>query len=330
MMKIENGTFMITGGVSLVGSHITEQLLELGAKKIILFDNYSLGTPDLIADILKDSRVKLVRGDIMRTNELYDNLEGVDGVFMVAAFLTLPLSQNPPLGLSVNVQGQINVLEACRYRGVKRVVLSSSIATYGDPQAEVIDEAHPFDWQSLPPAGVLYGASKIIGENLLRLYSQRHGIGTVSLRYSSIYGERQHYRGVNALYIIQTYDSILRGERPAIPDDGSEVHDYIHAGDVAQANLMAMTSDVSGESFNVCTGKATSLNELVDIVLKITGSDLKSEYRTDPDAVRVTTSDRLNLSRDKIKEKIGWEPAVDLEEGVRRLIKWREAQRDAA
>lgn len=329
-MKIENGTFMITGGVSLVGSHITEQLLELGAKQIILFDNYSLGTPDMIADILKNPRVKLVRGDILRINELYDNLEGVDGVFAVAAFLTLPLSQNPQLGLAVNVQGQINVLEACRYRGVKRVILSSSIATYGEPDDSLVTEDAPFRWQGLSPAGVLYGCSKLIGENLLRLYHQRHGLGTVSLRYSSVYGERQHYRGVNALYIIETYDRILRGERPTIPDDGTEVHDYVHAGDVARANIMAMASDVSGESFNVCTGKATSLNELVDIVLKVTGSDLKPEYKNDPNAVRMTTSDTLNLSRDKIKEKIGWEPKVDLEEGVRRLIKWREAQSKAA
>ncbi len=325
-MKIKNGTFMITGGVSLVGSHITEQLLEQGAKKIILFDNYSLGTPDLIADILKDERVHLVRGDILRINELYDNLDGVDGVFMVAAFLTLPLAQNPQLGLSVNVQGQINVLEACRYRGVKRVVLSSSIATYGDPHADLIDETNPFEWQTLSPAGVLYGASKIIGENLLRLYHQKHGLGTVSLRYSSVYGERQHYRGVNALYIIETYDKILKGERPAIPDDGSEVHDYVHAGDVARANIMAIASDVSGESFNVCTGQATSLNDLVGIILKITGSDLKPEYKNDPNAVRVTTSDKLNLSVEKIKKAIGWEPKVSLEDGVRRVIKWREAQ----
>jgi UDP-glucose 4-epimerase len=329
-MQIENGTFMITGGVSLVGSHITEQLLEQGAKQIILFDNYSLGSPDMIADILQDKRVKLVRGDIMRTNELYDNLEGVDGVFMVAAFLTLPLSQNPQLGLAVNVQGQINVLEACRYRGVKRVVLSSSIATYGEPDKNLVDEMAPFRWQSLSPAGVLYGCTKLIGENLLKLYHQRYGMGTVSLRYSSVYGERQHYRGVNALYIIETYDKILKGERPTIPDDGSEVHDYVHVGDVARANIMAMGSDVSGESFNVCTGKATTLNELVGIVLQVTGSDLKPEYKNDPNAVRVTTSDTLNLSIDKIKKHIGWEPKVGIEEGVRRVIKWRESQTSKA
>lgn len=324
-MTIQNGTFLITGGASLVGSHITEQLLEQGVKKVILFDNYSLGTPEAVAEMVRDPRVELVRGDILRTGELYDRLAGVDGVFAVAGFLTLPLSQNPQLGLAVNVEGQINVLEACRYRGVKRVVFSSSIATYGEPGDGLVDEDTPFSWQGMSAASGLYGASKLIGENLMRLYAQRHGIGTVSLRYSSVYGERQHYRGVNALYIIETYDRILKGERPVIPDDGREVHDYVHAADVARANIMCMASDVSGESFNVCTGTATTLNRLVEIVLEVTGSDLKPDYRNEPGKVRATTSTALNLSREKIRRMVGWEPQVSLEEGIRRVIRWRES-----
>ena len=329
-MEIKNGTFLITGGASLVGSHLTEQLLELGAKQVILFDNYSLGSPAVIQDIVRNPNVKLVRGDILRVNELYDNLEGVDGVFAAAAFLTLPLSQNPQYGLAVNIQGHINVLEACRYRGVKRVVFSSTIATYGEPTADLVREDTPFRWHGLPPAGVIYGCSKLVAENLLRLYHQRYGLGTVALRYSSVYGERQHYRGVNALYIIETYDRILKGEQPVIPGDGSEVHDYVHVSDVARANIMAMASDVAGESFNVCTGEATSLNRLVEIVLDVTGSDMKPVYRTDPNKVRFTTASALNLSRDKIRDAIGWEPKVSIEEGIRRLIKWRETQAQAA
>jgi UDP-glucose 4-epimerase len=325
-MNIEGSTFMITGGVSLIGSHIADQLLDRGAAQVILFDNYSLGTPDLIADTVKNPRVKLVRGDILRLNELYDNLDGVNGVFSVAGFLTLPLSQNPQLGLAVNVQGQVNVLEACRYRGIKRVVFSSSIAAYGEPTDELVTEDTPYYWQGLSPAGVLYGCSKLVGENLLRLYHQRYGLGAVSLRYSTVYGERQHYRGVNALYIMEAYDQILRGEQPTIPDDGKEVHDYIHVSDVARANITAIASEAAGESFNVCTGQATSLNELVRIVLKVAKSDLKPIYKTDRSTLRVTKSDKLNLSRDKIKKALGWEPAVAIEDGVSRLIEWRQHQ----
>lgn len=325
-MKIEGGKFMVTGGVSLIGSHVTEQLLEAGAAEVILFDNYSLGTTDMIGHILEQDRVKLVRGDITRINELYDALDDVDGIFAIAGFLTLPFSANPALGLTVNALGHVNVLEAARYRGVKKVVFSSSVATYGDPEPGLIDEERPFRFHSMSPPGVLYGSTKIIGEQLGRLYSDRYGVQSASLRYATVYGERQHYRGVNALYIIDAYDKLIKGERPQIPGDGSEVHDYIHVADVARANLMAMDSDVTAEAFNVATGQATSLNRLVEIVAEIVGSDLTPEYQEKAGAVRVTTSCALDFSIAKIEKMIGWTPQVSIEDGIARLVKWRQSQ----
>jgi UDP-glucose 4-epimerase len=325
-MKIEGGKFVITGGVSLIGSHITELLLSRGAGKVVLFDNYSLSSPETVADLLHDERIQLIRGDILRTNELYDAFEGADGVFSIAAFLTLPLSQNPALGLSVNVQGQVNVFEACRYRGVKRVIFASSTAVYGDPLPGVMTEDTPFNFAPFSPAAALYSASKLIGENLCRLYHQKHGIQTAALRFATVYGERQHYRGVNALYIVENYDRVKKGERPLIPDDGREVHDYVHVSDVARANVDAMASEVSGESFNVATGIATSVNEVVRILLKVMKSDLKPEFRNKPGLVRASTATSLDFSRKKIGEMLGWEPKVDLEEGIGRLVRWLDAQ----
>ncbi|MBL4813016.1 MAG: NAD-dependent epimerase/dehydratase family protein [Rhodobacteraceae bacterium] len=325
-MKIDGGKFMITGGVSLIGSHVAEHLLAAGAAEVVLFDNYSLGTTDMIGHILDDSRVKLVRGDITRINELYDTLEGVDGIFAIAGFLTLPFSQNPALGITVNALGHVNVLEAARYRGVKKVIFSSSVATYGDPGPGVIDETMPFNFHSMTPPGVLYGSTKIIGEQLGRLYSERYGIQSVSLRYSTVYGERQHYRGVNALYIIDTYDKLVKGERPSMPGDGSEVHDYIHVADVARANLMAMQSDVTGEAVNVATGTATNLNRLFEIVAGLVGSDLKPIYGASSEAVRVTTSSALDFDIGKIDRLIGWKPEISIEDGIGRLVRWLETQ----
>ncbi len=325
-MKIKGGKFMVTGGISLIGSHVTEQLLEQGAAEVILFDNYSLGTTDMIAHILAEDRVRLVRGDITRVGELYNALEGVDGIFAIAGFLTLPFAANPELGITVNALGHVNVLEAARYRGVKKVIFSSSVATYGDPEPGQIDETRPFRFHTMTPPGVLYGSTKIMGEQLGRLYSQKYGVESVSLRYATVYGERQHYRGVNALYIIDTYDKLVRGERPQIPGDGSEVHDYIHVADVARANLMAMESDVTGEAFNVATGVATNLNRLFEIIAGIVGSDLTPEYKDKEGAVRVTTSSQLDFSIEKIGRMIGWTPQVSIEAGIERLIRWRKAQ----
>jgi UDP-glucose 4-epimerase len=328
-MKIAEGKFVVTGGASLIGSHVAEQLLCQGAREVVLLDNFALGNPETVKSLLADPRVKLLRGDILRINELYDAFEGCDGVFAIAGFLTLPLSQNPGLGLAVNVEGQVNIFEACRYRNVKKVVFSSSVAVYGDPVPGLVDEQAPAQLSSFQPAAALYACTKLIGENLCKLYSAKHGIQAVALRYSTVYGERQHYRGVNALYIMENYDRIARGEAPVITGDGSEVHDYIHVADVARANVMAMASDVTAESFNVVTGVATSLNRLVEILLSITGSSLKPVFKTGGGSVRSSVTDQLDFSRAKIEKMLGWVPEVSIEDGIGRLLEWRKAQEKA-
>jgi len=326
MAKIEGGKFVIAGGLSQIGSEITAHLLKAGAREVVLFDNFALGTADTVSGLMADPRVKLVRGDVLRTNELYDVFENAAGCFAVAGFLTLPLTLNPTLGLAVNVQGMLNICEASRYRGGVKVIFSSSVAVYGETEQDVTKETDPWMWSGQQPGAALYGGSKIIGENIGRLYSQRHGVPFVSLRYSSVYGERQHRRAVNSAYIVDTIDSIAKGERPVIPDDGSEVHDYIHIDDIARANLMAMASEVSGQSFNVATGVSTSLNELVAIILRQMGSDLKPEHRKIEGKIRATVSSTLKFSNARIAEQLGWRPAVPIDEGIRRIIEWTMAQ----
>jgi UDP-glucose 4-epimerase len=322
-MQIAGGRFVITGGASLIGSHVADALLAEGAGEVVLLDNFSLGAPETVAHLEGDARVRLVKGDILRINDLYDVFTGAHGVFAIAGFLTLPMSQNPPLGLAVNVEGQVNTFEACRYAGVKKVVFSSSIAAYGEPDGDgLIDEMAPANLAGYQPGAMLYSCSKLIGEALCKLYSQKHGVDAVALRYSTVYGERQHYRGVNALYIIQNYEKILRGQAPVLPGDGSEVHDYIHVADVARANVMAMASDVSGEVFNTVTGVETTVRRIAEILLEIAGSDLEPVCADQAGAVKATSSASLRLSRAKIGRMLGWEPQIGIEAGVRRLTDW--------
>lgn len=326
-MRIAGGKFVITGGASLIGSHVADALLAAGAGEVVLLDNFSLGTPETVAHLEGEARVRLVRGDILRINELYDAFAGAQGVFAIAGFLTIPMSQNPPLGLAVNVEGQVNTFEACRYAGVKKLVFSSSIAAYGEPQGDgLIDEMAPANLAGYQPGSMLYSCTKLIGEALCKLYSQQHGVDAVALRYATVYGERQHYRGVNALAIVQNWDRIARGEPPVLPGDGSEVHDYIHVADVARANVMAMASEVTGEVFNTVTGVETTVKRIAGILLDIAGSDLEPVYADDAGAVKATSSASLKLSREKIKRMLGWEPEVSVEEGIRRLIAWRQRQ----
>ena len=308
-MQISGGKFVITGGASLIGSHVADALRAEGAGEVVLLDNFSLGTPETVAHLDGDARVRLIKGDILRINDLYDAFQGAGGVFAIAGFLTLPLSQNPPLGLAVNVEGMVNTFEACRYAGVGKLVFSSSIAAYGEPDGDtLLGEMSPANLASYQPGAMLYSCSKLIGEALCKLYSQKHGVDAVALRYSTVYGERQHYRGVNALHIIQNWDRIMRGEPPVLPGDGSEVHDYIHVADVARANVMAMASKLTGEVFNVVTGTETTVKRIAEILLELAASELEPRYADEAGAVKATSSASLRLSREKARRMLGWEP----------------------
>jgi UDP-glucose 4-epimerase len=325
-MEISGGTFVITGGASLIGSHVADRLLADGATRVVLLDNFALGTPEAVAHLQWDHRVELVRGDILRISDLYNAFAGADGVFAIAGFLTLPLTQNPPLGLAVNVDGMVNVFETCRFAGVRKVVFSSSIAAIGEPGPEPITEETHSNFAAFQAGTKLYAASKLIGEGLCQFYSAKYGVDGIALRYATVYGERQHYRGVNALYIIENYDRIMRGERPRIIGDGSEVHDYVHVADVARANVMAMASDVAGEIFNIGWGVSTNLVRLVEILREITGSELEPEYVEADGAVKSTSGSTIDFRIDKAKRMLGWEPEIGIEEGIRRLIEWREGR----
>ena len=317
---------MILGGASQVGSHIAEQLLAGGVSELVLLDNLSLGSAEPLQGLLRDPRCRFVRGDVLRLHELFDPLTGADGVFSVAGLMPSTLGDDPWLGLDVNIRGVHNALEACRRQGVKKIVLSSSIGVYGRLDDDPIDEDAPLRWQASPPATTLYGATKIIGESLARLYQQRYGLDWIALRYASVYGERQHQRAVMGGHVALTCERLRRGEPPVIDGDGRQVQDYTYVGDVARANLMAMESACSGEAINICTGVDTSQARIVEIATKASGSSLQPEYR--PFVVtRLPPATRQAFSREKARRLLGWEPQVDVEDGVARVLAWVDAQR---
>lgn len=325
-MSVAGKIYLITGGASLIGSHLTDALLEAGAREIRLLDNFTLGTPDTIAHLLGDKRVTLIRGDILRLPELLDAAQDADGIFALAGFLTIPMFANPSLGVQVNTVGLLNTLEAARFARVRRVVFSSSVAAYGNAEAEVLTEEAPTVSASLSPVTAVYGVSKLFGESLCRLYAQKFGLEFNALRFASVYGERQHARAVNANFIAETYERVRQGERPIIIGDGREVHDYVHVTDIAAGCLAAMASAKSGAVMNLATSVDSTLTDVVQAVLRICGSALEPEYRPDTRAVRSAGGDHLGFSRGKAEATIGWVPKVSLEDGIRRYIAWRETR----
>jgi len=320
-------TYLITGGASLIGSHLADGLLAAGAGEIRLLDNFSLGTPETIAHLEGEARVRPVRGDILRLNDLIDAARGADGIFALAGFLTIPMAQNVPLGVEVNTTGVVNTLEAARIAGVRRVVFASSVAAYGEASADVLTESCASGLSTTSPISAVYGTTKLLGESLGRLYQQRFGVEFNAMRFSSVYGERQHERALNANGIAAIHDSLRRGEAPVIVGDGREVHDYIHVTDVAAGCVAAMMNGAGGEVLNLVTGVDTSHTDLAAAMLEVCGAPhLTPVYQEDRRAIRSAGGDHLGFSPEKTREAIGWSAGVPLRDGLARYVAWREGQ----
>jgi UDP-glucose 4-epimerase len=328
-LPIKGSRILIIGAASLVGSHTADALLAAGVGEVILLDNFAFGAMDAIAHLQDDKRVRILRADITRLPELLQATEGVDGVLLLAAYMTLGFAETPWNAIDVNVRGAQNVIEACRVNKVKKLVFASSNAVYGYGTGikGALEESRPFHSAGAPPAAILYGASKIMGEQLCRQAKQKSGLNYIVLRYSTVYGERQHYRAANSLYIMQTYDQIRRGEAPVLPGDGSESKHFVYVGDVARANLAAFESPATDIAVNVSGVDPTTTRELVQMVLEYCKSDLVPQTRPDaPGTVRLTSGGAFQIPHDLAGEKIGWQPQVPMREGIRRLLAWREQQ----
>lgn len=325
MPSIAGSKLVVVGGASLLGSHIGEQLLAGGARELVLLDNLALGSTDNISALLADDRASFVRGDALRLNELYDAFAEADGVFAVAGFLSAPLNANPWLGIDVNIRGLQNVLEAARYRGVAKVIFSSSVGVYGAVADDPTAEASPLRWQGIAPGVALYCASKVMGEGLGALYREQHGVDFVALRYSALYGERLHRRALDATRIIDTYEAVRAGRPPVIQGEGDGVSDFVYIGDVARANLLAMEAATQGQALNIVSGVDTSQEQVVRLVIEACESDLEPEKRFDGAGLKMPVVARLGFSREAAERVIGWTPQVSIRDGLHRLVRWLDA-----
>ena len=319
-MDIRGKKFVVIGGAGLIGSHTVDLLTRQDVGQIVIYDNFMRGTPENIADALTDPRVKIydVGGDICQSDILNAALNGVDGVFHFAALWLLQCHEFPRAAFDVNIRGTFNVLEACVQQGVKRLVYSSSASVYGDAVEEPMTEDHPFNNKNF------YGATKIAGEAMARAFHHRYGLNVVGLRYMNVYGPRQDYRGAYIAVIMKMLDAIDRGEGPTILGDGTEAFDFVAVEDCGRANLCAMRADKVDRFYNVGTGRRTSLKELAELLLQLTGSNQEIKYA--PRSQATLVRNRIGSPK-RATAEIGFTAEIDLAEGLRRLIEWRGADR---
>lgn len=328
-LTIEGSAFLVTGGANLIGSHITETLLRRGARRVVVFDNLSFGIAPVFEEILADERVDLVKGDVLRLDQLQAAMKDIDGVFAMAALLTSPLSADPRKGLEVNILGLQNHLDAARFAGVRKVVLASSIAVYGNDIDGLVDESRGWGGEGISPAFAMYGLTKRIGEQLGRYYATAYGLDFTAARYSTVYGERQHDRGVNTLVIPRTIENVRDGRRPELVAGGHDAHDFIHVRDVAEGTVAAMERGRTGEAYMIASGVSTTTRQVVDIVLKALRSDLTPLDIEDTRVDRPTTSEKLLLDVSKAQRELSWSASIPVNEGVTRLVGWMTSREDA-
>lgn len=319
-MQLKGSKLVVVGGAGLIGSHTVDRLLKEDVGEVLIYDNFVRGRTENLEDALKDPRVKIydVGGDIMQTDILESALEGADGVFHLAALWLLQCHEYPRSAFDTNVRGTFNVMEACVKKGVKRLVYSSSASVYGDALREPMDEDHPFNNQNF------YGATKIAGEAMLRAFHHRYALNFVGLRYMNVYGPRQDYHGAYIAVIMKMLDAIDRGQGPTILGDGSEAFDFVAVEDCGAANVCAMKAETADRFYNVGTGKRTSLKDLAGMLLELTGCDKPIKYA--PRSQATLVRNRIGCPK-RAAAEIDFTASIDLMEGLRRLIEWRNGHR---
>lgn len=314
-MDIKGKKFVVIGGAGLIGSHTVDLLTQQDVGEIVIYDNFVRGREENLAEALTDPRVRIydIGGDILQTDILESALEGAHGVFHFAALWLLQCQDFPRAAFDVNIRGTFNVIEACIKKGVKRLVYSSSASVYGDAVEEPMTEDHPFNNDNF------YGATKIAGEAMLHALHHRFGLPAVGLRYMNVYGPRQDYHGAYIAVIMKILDRLDQGEQPVVYGDGSQAYDFVYVGDCGKANVCAMQADVVDRFYNVGTGTRTSIKELTEKILQITGSNQDIHYEP---AGQTFVKNRIGDPK-RAADEIGFRADVELEDGLRRLIEWR-------
>jgi len=313
--SLENKRVLVIGGSGLIGSHVVEELLLEPVGEVVVFDNFSRGSVDNLAGALRDHRCRVFElgGDICQRDILDAALSGADVVVHLAALWLLHCHEYPESAFEVNIRGTFNVLQGCVAHGIERLVWSSSASVYGDAVAEPMTEEHPYNnW-------TFYGATKIAGEQMLKAYHRRYGLEGIGLRYMNVYGPRQDYKGAYIAVMMKILDSIDRGEEPTVYGDGSQAYDFIHVRDVARANVCALKADVSHGFYNVGTGSKTSIKELAELLLELTGSGLSPRYLP---AGETFVTNRVGCPK-AAESDLGFRATVGLREGMASLIEWR-------
>jgi UDP-glucose 4-epimerase len=305
---------LITGGAGLIGSHIAELVAAQSPREIIVLDNFVRGRRENLQSAGKLHPITIVSGDILDTKLLARVMDGIDIVFHQAAIRITQCAEEPRLAVDVLANGTFNVLEAAVKAKVDKVVAASSASVLGLAESfPTPEEHHPYNNRTL------YGAAKSFNEGLLRSFNEMYGLRYVALRYFNVYGPRMDVFGAYTEVLIRWMESIEAGETPTIFGDGMQTMDFIDVRDVARANILAATSEVSDEVFNVASGVETSLNVLAEQLAAAMGARVHPHHAA---SRKVNAVPRRWADTSRAAQRLGFSAEISLMDGLRDLVDW--------
>jgi UDP-glucose 4-epimerase len=299
---------LVTGGAGFIGSNLVRRLLEDGCAVTIL-DNFLSGYRENLSGL---SDARFVEGDIRDEQSVADAITGAEVVFHLAASVGNKRSiDNPVSDAEINLIGTIRVLEACRRQGVRKIVTSSSAGVFGELKTLPIREDHPVE------PDTPYGASKLAEEKVCLAYAKLYEIEAVCLRYFNVYGPNQRFDAYGNVIPIFAFQ-MLRGEPLTIFGDGEQTRDFVNVRDVVQANMKAAESRGISGAFNIGSGGRITINELVRLLGEASGITPAVQHGPPrPGDVRHSLADIA-----AVREAIGFQPDVPLEEGLAEYMAW--------
>lgn len=303
--------YLVTGGAGFIGSHIVEELVRRGAS-VRVVDNLSTGRIENVAPV--SSGIEFHQADIRDLDSIRPIFDGVDYVIHLAALVSVERSmQDPRETNQVNISGTLNVLIAARDALVKRVVMASTCAAYGDdPHLPHVESISP---QPLSP----YALSKVAAEHYGQIFSREFGLEVVSLRFFNVFGPRQDphsaYSGVLSIFIA----AYLQGAVPTIFGDGEQSRDFTYVANIESAVLLSChSSQAAGKILNVGTGTSCSLNQIIAVLNGILGAKVTPQYAPARKGDVRHSRAEIALAR----ATLGYEPVVAFEDGLRQTIEW--------
>ena len=305
--------FLVTGGAGFIGSNLVHSLLANG-HKIRVLDNFSTGRHENLDGI--ESRIEILEGYIRDFATVAQAVLGMDVVLHLAALPSVPRSVKDPLtSHEVNITGTLNVLEASRQADVKKVVSASSSSVYGE--SEVLPKHEKMELQPLSP----YAVTKLTGEYYCRVYWELFKLPTVSLRYFNVFGPRQNPEGDYAAVIPKFIKALLNNEKPLVYGDGGQSRDFTYIENAIQANILAATTEkIVGTEYNVACGGEFTLNQLLEELRNIIGSDIAANYE------KSRAGDIRRSFADISKLKVhGYRPTINFRQGLEKTVDYFQA-----